>query len=333
MRIGVIGAGAVGGTIAALLDRAGNSVQVTARGAHLDNIRSGGLRLSGAWGDHVARVDAAEKLTANPELVFIATKAQDAAAAIRENRASLEGIPVVVVQNGLAGLDQAQTMLPGSSCVGALALFAASYLSPGTVEVTTAANTYIGAGSGRAPETAVAVAKILDAAMPTIAVDNFVGCQWTKLIVNQINAMPAITGMSAQDTLGDARLRRIITASMREAIRVGFDAGVRYGSLQGLTNTLLRFVASSPLWAGQLIPLMMRRRMGETPNPGSTLQSIRRGQATEIDYLNGAVVGEAAQLGRDAPINSALVDLVHEVERTRNFLNAETVSSRMRALV
>ncbi|WP_431280118.1 ketopantoate reductase family protein [Leifsonia poae] len=333
MRIGVIGAGAIGGTIAALLDRVGHLVEVTARGEHLEKIRSSGLRLSGAWGDHVARVDAAETLHTKPELVFLCTKAQDAAAAIRENRAQLTGIPFVVVQNGLAGLEQARTLLPGSDCVGALALYAASFLSPGSVSVTTPATTYLGAGSGAAPEAAVAATRILNAAMPAVAIENFSGAQWTKLIVNQINAMPAITGLSAQDTLGDRRLRHIITAGMREATRVGFDAGVHYGSIQGLTNGLLRFVASAPAWAGQIVPLMMRRRMGETPNPGSTLQSIRRGQATEIDYLNGAVVGEAAQLGREAPINAALVELVHEVERTRRFLPAETVVERMRALV
>ncbi|MFF1572055.1 ketopantoate reductase family protein [Leifsonia sp. NPDC058292] len=333
MRIGVIGAGAVGGTIAALLDRAGHTVEVTARGRQLDTIRSSGLQLTGAWGEHLAHPGAGEILRTSPELVFLTTKAQDAAAAIRENRAQLDGIPVVIVQNGLAGLDRARTLLPDSSLVGALVLYAASYLSPGRVSVTTAAKTYLGAGSGAAPDTAVAVTGILGSAMPAVAVDNFTGCQWTKLIVNQINAMPAITGLSAQDTLGDRRLRRVVTASMREATRVGFDAGVRYGSIQGLSNGLLRFVASSPLWAAQAVPLLMRRRMGETPNPGSTLQSIRRGQPTEIDYLNGAVVDEAAQLGRDAPINAALVELVHVVERTRAFLSAEQVVERMNAVV
>lgn len=333
MRIGVIGAGAIGGTIAALLDRVGHLVEVTARGDHLEKIRSSGLHLSGAWGDHVARIQAAETLRTEPELVFVCTKAQDSASAIRENRAQLTGIPVVIVQNGLSGLDQARSLLPDSDCVGALALYAASFLSPGSVSVTTASNTYLGAGNGAPPEAAVFATRILDAAMPAFAVENFTGSQWTKLIVNQINAMPAITGLSAQDTLGDHRLRRIVTASMREATRVGFDAGVHYGSIQGLTNGLLRFIASAPPWAAQIVPLMMRRRMGETPNPGSTLQSIRRGQATEIDYLNGAVVDEAAQLGREAPINAALVELVHEVERTRRFLPAETVAERMRALI
>ena len=52
MRIGVIGAGAVGGAIAALLDRAGHDVVVTARGEHLATIQRDGITLDGAWGEH-----------------------------------------------------------------------------------------------------------------------------------------------------------------------------------------------------------------------------------------------------------------------------------------
>jgi 2-dehydropantoate 2-reductase len=73
----------------------------------------------------------------------------------------------------------------------------------------------------------------------------------------------------------------------------------------------------------------MARRMGATPNPGSTLQSIRRGQATEIDYLNGAVVRAAEGLGRTAPVNAALVALVHEVEASGSFLSPDEVTARV----
>ena len=49
-RVAVIGAGAIGGTIAALLERAGHEVTVTARGAHLAAIRAHGLRIQGGVG-------------------------------------------------------------------------------------------------------------------------------------------------------------------------------------------------------------------------------------------------------------------------------------------
>ncbi|WP_431220708.1 ketopantoate reductase family protein [Leifsonia xyli] len=333
MRIGVIGTGAIGGTIAALLDRVGHLVEVTARGEQLAAIRANGIRLDGGWGVHAAKVAAAETLQTRPELAFVCTKAQDAAAAIRANAALLDGIPVVIVQNGLAGLHEAQQLLPGSACVGALALYAASYLSPGRVSVTTTANTYLGAGDGPPPPAAVDAAHILDAAMPAHAIDNFTGAQWTKLMVNQINALPAITGLSAQQTLGDRRLRAIMTASLQEATRVGLARGVRFGSIQGLDDRLLRVVARSPRWAAQAVPLLMKRRMGATPNPGSTLQSIRRGQLTEIDYLNGAVVAEARAAGREAPINAAITALVHDVERTGIFVTPDEVAERMRPLL
>jgi 2-dehydropantoate 2-reductase len=69
--------------------------------------------------------------------------------------------------------------------------------------------------------------------------------------------------------------------------------------------------------------------MGDVPNPASTLQSIRRGQLTEIDSLNGAVVRIARENGRRAPINAALVDLVHEVERTGVFVAPADVAGRV----
>lgn len=327
MRVAVIGAGAVGGTIAALLDRGGHEVEVTARGKNLAALRANGLALSGAWGDHLARLDANEKLTRAPQLAIVATKALDAAVALRDNAEWLRGIPVVVVQNGLRGITTARGALPRSDVVGGLALFAASYLSPGVVAVTTDGSTYLGNdGSGLDVQYATG---ILGAVMPVMTTLNFAGAQWSKLIVNQINALPAITGLSAQATIADSGLRRVLTRSMREAVGVGVHTGIRFAKLQGLSHRILRVFRVLPVWLGQLLPLVMKWRMGATPNPGSTLQSIRRGQKTEIDYLNGAIVDAAVAAGRTAPVNAALVTMVHEVEASGVFLTPDEVVARI----
>ncbi|MDH6180605.1 2-dehydropantoate 2-reductase [Microbacteriaceae bacterium SG_E_30_P1] len=331
MRVGVIGAGAVGGSLAALLARGGHDVEVTARGAHLEAIRAAGIRLTGAWGDYTAVVEANSVLTRAPELVIVATKAQDSVAAIRENIALLRGVPVLVVQNGLDAIDAATAASPRSDVVGGLAAYATSYLSPGVVTVTTAGNLYVGvAGEDDVP--ARYVASVLNPVIPTTVVQNFVGAQWTKLIINQVNALPAITGLSVQEVVADARLRRIMTASMREAVRTGLRRKVRFVSLQGLGHRSLRLFAALPLAIGGALPSLMSARIGKVPNPGSTLQSIRRGQATEIDYLNGAVVREAELVGSTAPVNALLVTLVHDVEDSGDFLTADHVWSRFRAL-
>jgi 2-dehydropantoate 2-reductase len=332
MRIAVIGAGALGGTFATLLAAAGHDVTVTARGAGLTAIRAGGIRLSGGFGDALAHPTALERLAERPELTLVCTKAQDAAAAIRANAGFIDGSPVIVVQNGLDGVRTAEELLPHSECFGALSIIAANYTEPGVVRVTTAAPSYIGRGSGAVDAATKQWQGVLDAAVPMIAIDNFVGAQWTKLVVNMLNALPAITGMSVQDVVDDASLRRVMTASMREAVRVGMARGVRFGSLQALGDRRLRAFARLPLWAGQALPLLMRRRMGNVPNLGSTLQSIRRGQPTEVDYLNGAIVREAGQAGVPAPVNALLTVLVHEVEAAGAPLAPALVVARFREL-
>jgi 2-dehydropantoate 2-reductase len=158
---------------------------------------------------------------------------------------------------------------------------------------------------------------------------NFEGAQWTKLVINGVNAVPAITGLSVQAALADPALRAVVTRGMQETVRVGLAAGIRFDAISGLTHTALRAFGRMPVALAQAIPARMGKRMGSTPNPGSTLQSIRRGRPTEVDGLNGAVVTEAARLRLEAPVNAALVAMVHEVERQGAHLPAGEVVRRV----
>ena len=326
MRVAVIGAGAIGGTIAALLARAGHEVQVVARGEQLAALRSTGLQLTGGWGEFTVLLDAVDSLTICPDIAFLTTKAQDARVALHANAELLIGIPVVVVQNGLEGITSARRAAPRSDIVGALALYAASYLSPGVITVTTTGPTFLGGPA----LPALYASKILGAGMPVELTDNFEGAQWTKLIVNHVNGLSAATGLSVQEVIADRQLRAIMTETMREAVRVARASGIEFAPLQGLSHRTLSALDRLPASVGQLLPLLMRRRMGSRPNPGSTLQSIRRGQPTEIDYLNGAVVQRGAVLGVPTPVSTELVELVHEVEKRGEFIPTATVIERMR---
>ncbi|TDW29111.1 ketopantoate reductase family protein [Cryobacterium psychrophilum] len=332
MRIAVIGAGALGGTFATLLEGAGHEVTVTARGETLAAIRADGIRLSGAFGDAHAHPLALTRLTETPDLALVCTKAQDAAAAITDNAGFLNGCPVIVVQNGLLGVRTATDLLPDSECFGLLVIVAANYTEPGHVSVTTAAPSYLGRGSGAVDDETMRWQAVLGGPLRTVTIANFVGAQWTKLVVNMLNSLPAITGLSVQEVVDAPRLRRVLTASMRETVRVAMRRGVRFGSLQKLDDRRLRVFSRLPLWAGQVLPLGMRARMGQVPNRGSTLQSLLRRQLTEIDFLNGTVVREAQSAGLTAPVNALLTALVHEVESSGTSLPVNEVLERLAVL-
>ncbi|MGT2424710.1 ketopantoate reductase family protein [Amnibacterium kyonggiense] len=331
MRIGIIGAGALGGTFAALLDRAGHDVVVTARGAQLDAIRDGGLRLDGGYGDVLARVRAAEVLPAAPDLALLAVKAQDAQAAAAQNAAALDGVPVVVVQNGLEGPQALAAALPTSPRIGAASMIAASFLSPGVVTVTAPGVTVLAAATATVAQRDAAAA-VLGSVVEVRTAPDLAGLQWSKLVVNQLNAAPAITGTPLQEALGSRALTTAIAAAMRETIRVARADGVRLEGLPALPPALIRAIDRLPLpIASGVLRRGVTARMGPVPNPGSTLQSLRRGRPTEIDHLSGAVVAAGARLGVPTPVNRRIVELVHGVEATGAFLPAVEAARALRA--
>ena len=59
MRIGIIGAGAIGSVVGGMLTRAGHDVTLIDQWPeHVEKMRKEGLRLSGTCGDHLVRVKA-----------------------------------------------------------------------------------------------------------------------------------------------------------------------------------------------------------------------------------------------------------------------------------
>jgi 2-dehydropantoate 2-reductase len=58
----------------------------------------------------------------------------------------------------------------------------------------------------------------------------------------------------------------------------------------------------------------------------STLQSLRRGSSSELDYLNGEIVAVGKAIGRPTPFNQGLLELGRSVFETREFLTPEALT-------
>ncbi len=93
----------------------------------------------------------------------------------------------------------------------------------------------------------------------------------------------------------------------------------------------IRLIARLPIGlAARLLGSTARRFDTHSPLLGSTLQSIRRGRPTEIDYLNGEIVKLGQQVGVFTPLNAKVVDLVHRVEQTGQFFSADSIQQEMK---
>jgi len=320
MRIAVIGAGAIGGSLGALLARSGQDIVLVGRPENVAAIRSGGLHVDGFRGDFTAHVDAQETLDRRPDLVLLAVKTQDVIPALRQNASVLDGVPLVTLQNGLRSDELAASVLTPAQLVSGVVVMSATYLTPGQVTLIDEGNLVIGRPFGPNDDALQRIADVLGKAVNTRISDNIRGAHWTKLMINLNNALPAMTNLSVSEAIADDRLSRLAVALIREGLQVADRAGVRLETLPGIRVSSLRLLSKMPigLAAGRFAAANRRLWSGQV-NLGSTLQSIRRGRPTEIDYLNGEIVKQGADVGVPAPLNAKVAAMVHNVEHTGRF--------------
>lgn len=331
VRIGIIGAGAVGSALGSLLWRAGEDVVLVGRAAHVAAIRAAGLSVEGVMGGFNATPHAEERLSARPDLALLTVKTQDVVAALRENRAHLEGVPIVVLQNGLRGEELAATVVPEAQLVSGVVVLHAQYLVAGHVVLMQSEGLLVGRLSGENDAVVERVRAVLCKAVPTSVTPNIRGARWTKLIVNLNNALPALCDASFKELYRNRFLRSLAVGLMREGLAVAQRLGIRLESLPGTSVPLVRLVAYLP--AALAGAVAARKAAGiETrwPLKGSTWQSIARAKPTEIEYLNGEIVRLAKALQVPTPFNERVVALVQRVAAERRHLGAREIEQAFR---
>ncbi|MGO1542941.1 MAG: ketopantoate reductase family protein [Gulosibacter sp.] len=330
MRISVIGLGAVGGALAALLDRAGHEVTAVARPETAAVLSDRGLTLHGSRGEHNARLMVSASPTSDAELVLVAVRSYDTVSALPPHAEAIGEAPVLLLQNGLDGPDIAARILGRDASQGifaGLALFPATRISRSEVRLTGPGGLRVGAAHPGEHAMAEVIAKVLNDAVPTVTTTNLRGALWSKLLVNHVNALPAITGTSVQSVCRHPLLRHVLAQALTDAVLTADAARVRFAGVGVIEPAhVARIRAGRAL---EVVTGRLATAFGIVPNPASTLQSIRRGQPTEIEDLDGAVVRAAAAMRMRAPIHEVMVEMVHEVSRTGQFVSASRVADEV----
>jgi 2-dehydropantoate 2-reductase len=113
------------------------------------------------------------------------------------------------------------------------------------------------------------------------------------------------------------KIRRIFIEIIREAVAVADKMQIKIEVFAGKLD-FHKFLNSNSLFADFrrhlfLIILGFKYRKLKS----SSLQSLERGKLTEIDYLNGYIVKNGKRSGIPVPVNTAVVDMIHDIEQKK----------------
>jgi 2-dehydropantoate 2-reductase len=244
MRIGVVGAGGIGGFLAGALARSGIEVAVVARGQHLAAIKRDGLQVESDLGAFTARVDASDDLRelGSFDALLLTFKAHQ----WPEFLAQLEPFAktettIVTMQNGLPfwyvrrppleNVDpggRIAALFPDERVVGAAVHVSGHIVRPGAIKQSGGTRYVLGAPQGGADAKVDALVEVMRAAgLAPEADPNIRATVWLKLVNNSgLNPVSALRGMTIQPMLNDPQARAEVRALMEEALHVGQAMGV-----------------------------------------------------------------------------------------------------------
>jgi len=314
VRVLIFGAGAIGSLVGHGLARAGHDVTLVGREPFVAGVRGRGLGLEDGgritWATNVGAVtDVLDVADERFDLVLLTVKAYDATeAAAQVEPLTQRGVPILVLQNGVGGEEAVAAILGGATILSAVITLSVEVLEPGLVRLATTRG-----GLGLAPTASgQSVAELgevfREAGFKTSVYRDYRALKWAKLLLNIIaNASPAILDLFPDEVFADSRLFALEQAAFREAVAVMRALGLRPVSLPGYPVPLFAWaLCSLPAWL--LRPILRRiivpGRGGKMP---SLFMDLSRGKGkSEVEYLNGAVVRYAQELGLDTPANRTL---------------------------
>ena len=240
--IGVIGAGAIGGWVAAKLALAGHPVAVAARGATRQAIERDGLILAEKGESQTVQVMVGDAATLGPrEILIIAVKSHSLADAAEAARGMIgpdtrivpmfNGVPWWFVPGEpLRSIDpggRIAAALPLAQVIGCVVHASCRRTGANSVEVGHADKLILGEPAGGPSARVVELVELFEeAGIHAVPSDDVRRAIWYKLWGNMtINPISALTRATADRILASEALKPFILAAMAEAAEVGAAIG------------------------------------------------------------------------------------------------------------
>ena len=293
MRIAVYGSGAVGGYFGARLAAAGHDVTFIARGAHLEEIKKNGLRLSSINGDLVSRAPATDDPSSIGEvdLVLVGVKAWQVPAVAPLMRPLVGPATLVVpLQNGVETAVQLHEVLGDGPVLGGLCRIMSVVDVPGHIVHTAAEPAVVfGELDRSASDRAERIRETFAAAGVAVRLSTDINTEiWRKFLL--VEPWGAV-GSASRVPIGTLRTapesRRVLEHALSEV-------------------AALARANDAAIGADDAVQIMTR--LDSLPDDGlpSMQRDITAGRPSELDAQVGAVVRLGARDGVAVPIHETI---------------------------
>jgi 2-dehydropantoate 2-reductase len=291
MRVLVMGAGALGGFFGARLQAAGHEVAFVARGAHLEAMGRGGLRVESPMGDlHLPQVLAvADPADApRPDIVLLMVKNRDLEQAAEALRPVLgPETAVMTAQNGVSAPARLAGAIGPERVIAGAVYMPADIRAPGVIRHS-APNARLQAGvAPGGPATACdrLLAAVEAAGIPAEPAGDVDALLWEKFVLlAPFAAITALTRLDAGPIRGCPETRALWRQAVEEAVAVGHAACP--GLPGGQTDRVDAMLDALPAGAH-----------------ASMLDDLTRGKPLELEYLSGEIVRLGAAHGIPTPVH------------------------------
>jgi 2-dehydropantoate 2-reductase len=320
-RIAIVGTGANGASIGADLALAGEDVTFVEQWpAHVEEMRSRGVTINMPERSinvpvralHLCEVATLRKRF---DIVLLLVKAYDTRWAAELIAPYLEPDGVMAgVQNGMTTSVVADVVGPERT-IGAVIEITSAMTTPGIVDRHSGPErSWFAVGSihPSARRHEDGLASVLRRSGSVEIVEDIEAAKWMKLVSNATTLVTsAVVGMSIAEAAAIPAMRELMIRSGREAL----DAAV------GVGNRILPIFGLGPEDVERpetVVEVLLDRLLAGFVLPHSTstiLQDWTKGRRSEVDDINGHVVLATERLGRGAPVNAAVVEVAHGIER------------------
>jgi len=318
-----MGAGGIGGIVAATLTEVGAQVMaVSTNPAIRAAVASAGFRVLDDGEERVIRGAVADAPDGTYDLCILATQPPNAEDAARTALRHLAGdAQVVVLPNGLCE-ERVAAIVGPDRVIGGIVAWGASMPEPGRYERTAHGGFSLGRLSGALDDDLRRVGALFEAIGPVSLTQNLKGARWSKLALNcAVSALGTIAGERLGPLVRVRRYRRLALEIMTEAVAVAAAEGAVLEKVAGtldlawvaLSDADKAAHASVSLTAKHMLLVAVGLRYRRMRS--SMLAAIERKRTPAIEFLNGEVVARGRKHGIATPMNTRVVETVWAIAR------------------